>query len=57
MSTSKIMRHQRRSGGVLWKDARDRIPNRINVNMRNHEGATALYYAASGAPIGPQRSR
>jgi hypothetical protein len=31
---------------LLWKDARRRIPNRINVNMRNREGATALYYAA-----------
>lgn len=31
---------------LLWKDARQRIPNKINVNMRNREGATALYYAA-----------
>ena len=31
---------------LLWKDARRRISNRINVNMRNREGATALYYAA-----------
>jgi ankyrin repeat protein len=31
---------------LLWKDVRRRIPNRINVNMRNREGATALYYAA-----------
>lgn len=31
---------------LLWNDARHRIPNRINVNMRNREGATALYYAA-----------
>lgn len=31
---------------LLWKDARHTIPNRINVNMRNREGVTALYYAA-----------
>jgi hypothetical protein len=31
---------------LLWKDPRRRISNRINVNMRNREGATALYYAA-----------
>jgi len=31
---------------LLWKDARLRVPNKINVNMRNREGATALYYAA-----------
>lgn len=31
---------------LLWKDARRRIPNKINVNMKNREGATALYYAA-----------
>ncbi len=31
---------------LLWKDARHRIPNKLNVNMRNREGATALYYAA-----------
>lgn len=31
---------------LLWKDPRRRIPNRINVNMRNRAGATALYYAA-----------
>jgi len=31
---------------LLWKDVRRRVPNRINVNMRNREGATALYYAA-----------
>jgi hypothetical protein len=31
---------------LLWKDARHRIPNKINVNMRNREGATALYYAS-----------
>ncbi|KAE9375763.1 hypothetical protein N431DRAFT_333696 [Stipitochalara longipes BDJ] len=34
---------------LLWKDARCRIPNRINVNMRNREGVTALYYAAMRA--------
>jgi hypothetical protein len=32
---------------LLWKDAQRRIPNAINVNMRNREGATALYYAAT----------
>ena len=31
---------------LLWKDSRIRIPNKINVNMRNRSGATALYYAA-----------
>ncbi|KAE8450375.1 hypothetical protein EG329_006449 [Mollisiaceae sp. DMI_Dod_QoI] len=31
---------------LLWKDIRRRIPNKINVNMRNREGAPALYYAA-----------
>jgi len=31
---------------LLWKDTRRRIPNRINVNMRNRAGASALYYAA-----------
>jgi ankyrin repeat protein len=31
---------------LLWKDTRHRVPNRINVNMRNRAGATALYYAA-----------
>lgn len=31
---------------LLWKDPLRRIPNKINVNMRNREGATALYYAA-----------
>lgn len=31
---------------LLWKDARLRIPNKINVNMKNCDGATALYYAA-----------
>ena len=31
---------------LLWKDARRRVPNKINVNMKNREGATALYYAA-----------
>jgi Ankyrin repeat len=34
---------------LLWKDTHPRIPNRINVNMRNREGATALYYAATRA--------
>lgn len=34
---------------LLWKDARRRIPNKINVNMKNREGATALYYAATRA--------
>lgn len=32
---------------LLWKDTRMRTPNKINVNMRNREGAPALYYAAS----------
>lgn len=41
---------------LLWKDARHRIPNRINVNMRNHEGATALYYAAIRARADSVRS-
>ncbi len=31
---------------LLWNDPRRRVPNRINVNMCNREGATALYYAA-----------
>lgn len=31
---------------LLWKDAQKRLPNKINVNMRNREGATPLYYAA-----------
>ncbi|KAE9376258.1 hypothetical protein N431DRAFT_479574 [Stipitochalara longipes BDJ] len=31
---------------LLWKDSHCRIPNRINVNMRNREGTTALYHAA-----------
>jgi len=31
---------------LLWKDARHRVPNKINVNLKNREGATALYYAA-----------
>jgi hypothetical protein len=31
---------------LLWKDPQKRIPNKINVNMRNREGATPLYYAA-----------
>ncbi|KAK0100844.1 hypothetical protein ONS95_007291 [Cadophora gregata] len=31
---------------LLWKDTRRRVPNKINVNMKNREGATALYYAA-----------
>ncbi|PVH83761.1 hypothetical protein DL98DRAFT_103771 [Cadophora sp. DSE1049] len=31
---------------LLWKDARHRVPNKINVNMKNREGVTALYYAA-----------
>jgi ankyrin repeat protein len=31
---------------LLWKDPLRRIPNKINVNMRNRKGATALYYAA-----------
>jgi len=30
---------------LLWKDLQKRIPNKINVNMRNWEGATPLYYA------------
>ncbi|KAF8861772.1 hypothetical protein BDZ45DRAFT_739937 [Acephala macrosclerotiorum] len=30
---------------LLWKDIRQRVPNKINVNMRNKEGAPALYYA------------
>jgi ankyrin repeat protein len=34
---------------LLWKDSRRRIPNKINVNLRNHAGATALYYAATRA--------
>ena len=41
---------------LLWKDARHRIPNRINVNMRNHEQATALYYAAIRARADSVRS-
>lgn len=32
---------------LLWKDVRCRKPNKINVNLRNREGATALYYAAT----------
>ncbi|KAH8599848.1 hypothetical protein B0O99DRAFT_611223 [Bisporella sp. PMI_857] len=31
---------------LLWKDYRYRVPNKINVNVRNNIGATALYYAA-----------
>ncbi|KUJ06965.1 uncharacterized protein LY89DRAFT_374327 [Mollisia scopiformis] len=31
---------------LLWKDRRRFIPNKINVNMRDGKGATALYYAA-----------
>ncbi|KAG0645503.1 Ankyrin repeat-containing cofactor 2 [Hyphodiscus hymeniophilus] len=31
---------------LLWKDPLQRLPNKINVNMRNRKGATALYYAA-----------
>lgn len=31
---------------LLWRDSLRRIPNNINVNMRNRKGATALYYAA-----------
>lgn len=31
---------------LLWKDTRRRVPNKININMRNKEGAPALYYAA-----------
>ncbi|KAL2073550.1 hypothetical protein VTL71DRAFT_10876 [Oculimacula yallundae] len=31
---------------LLWKDARRRVPNKINVNLKNREGATALYLAA-----------
>jgi len=31
---------------LLWKDPRQRIPNRININARDGEGATALYHAA-----------
>jgi ankyrin repeat protein len=34
---------------LLWKDPRRRVPNKINVNLRNHDGATALYYAATRA--------
>jgi hypothetical protein len=34
---------------LLWKDPQKRIPNKINVNMRNREGATALFYAATKA--------
>ena len=41
---------------LLWKDARQRIPNKINVNMRNREGATALYYAAIRARPDSMRS-
>jgi hypothetical protein len=31
---------------LLWKDPQKRIPNKINVNMRNREDKTPLYYAA-----------
>jgi hypothetical protein len=31
---------------LLWKDIQKTIPNKINVNLKNREGATALYYAA-----------
>ena len=34
---------------LLWKDFQKRIPNKINVNMRNRKGATALFYAATKA--------
>ena len=32
---------------LLWKNALKRTPNKINVNMQNRKGATALYYAAT----------
>lgn len=49
-----LEKHGQESGAVfskyldalLWKDPQRRIPNKINVNLRNREGATALYYAA-----------
>ena len=31
---------------ILWKDARARVPNHVNVNMKDREGATALHAAA-----------
>ncbi|TAQ91197.1 hypothetical protein B7494_g482 [Chlorociboria aeruginascens] len=31
---------------LLWKDERKRVMNKINVNLRNLEGRTALFYAA-----------
>jgi ankyrin repeat protein len=31
---------------LLWKHAKERVPNKININVRNGDGTTALYYAA-----------
>jgi hypothetical protein len=41
---------------LLWKDNKRRIPNKINVNMRNRKGATALYYAAIRGRLDSVRS-
>lgn len=32
---------------ILWKDSKARVPNNINVNLKDREGATALHAAAS----------
>jgi ankyrin repeat protein len=34
---------------LLWKDPEKKVRNKINVNLKNREGATALYYAATFA--------
>jgi hypothetical protein len=31
---------------ILWKDAMERVRNKVNVNMKDREGATALHCAA-----------
>jgi ankyrin repeat protein len=31
---------------LLWKNSKERNSNNINVNMKDREGATALYCAA-----------